>query len=138
MERQLCAFNTTQPSFVALRVGCADTLFSRLRGLLFSPRLANDEGLWVVPSRGIHTIGVTFPTDVVYLDSNLRVIYLLENLAPFRIGPIKVDAHTVLILPARAIVLSKIQLGDRLLICRPELLKSLWQQFQHETEQVAT
>ena len=63
---------TGRPPFVGVSV--ADTHFARLRGLLGRRRLRSDEGLWVVPCQGVHTIGVLFPIDVVYLDEALRVI----------------------------------------------------------------
>jgi uncharacterized membrane protein (UPF0127 family) len=123
LEEALCAFNVTQQSFLGLRVSHANTLFSRLRGLLGRGRLAGDEGLWMVPSRGIHSIGLMFPMDVVYLDEVCQVIHVVEQLAPFRIAPLKIKAHSVLELPARAVSASRTQVGDRLLICSPETLR---------------
>jgi uncharacterized membrane protein (UPF0127 family) len=123
LEEALCAFNMTQQSFLGLRVTCANTLFSRLRGLLGRTRLAGDEGLWMVPSRGIHSIGLMFPMDVVYLDEACHVIHIVEQFAPFRIAPFKTKAQSVLELPAKAVSLSRTQVGDRLLICSPETLK---------------
>ena len=83
-------FNETRQSFLHLGVDRADTSFRRLRGLLGRWSLRSDEGLWVTPSRGIHTIGLFFPIDVVYLDASCRVVYLIEQLKPFRIASIRV------------------------------------------------
>ena len=130
MAESLCAFNMTQQSFVGLRVSRADTMFSRLRGLLGRARLACDEGLWMVPSQGIHTIGLTFPMDLIYLDEECQVVHIVEHLAPFRIAPLKIKAHTVLELAARAVHSSGTQIGDQLLICSPETLKTRWQELK--------
>jgi hypothetical protein len=79
--------------------------------------LKNDEGIWVIPSQGIHTIGVLFSIDVIYLDANRKVIHLVEHLRPFRLGPIKVGCESVLELPVRTIYASGTQVGDSFLIC---------------------
>ena len=83
-------------------------------------RMKSNEALWVVPSRGIHTIGLMFSIDVIYLDAQLRVIDLVEGLAPLRVAPIRLRSASVLQLPARSICDSGTQIGDDLLICSPE------------------
>ena len=98
-------------------VKLADTHFASLKGLLGKRKLKNDEGIWVVPSQGIHTIGVLFPIDVIYLDAGRRVIHVVEHLRPFRLAPIKVGCESVLELPVRTIYASHTQIGDSLLIC---------------------
>lgn len=121
------AYNATRQAFINLGVAVADTPWARLRGLLGKVRLRSDEGLWVVPSRGIHTIGMLFPIDVVYLDAEFRVIHLIENLKPFRIAPIRFKAASVLELPARSIYGSGTELGDVLMVRPPEELSAIWQ-----------
>jgi len=113
----------TRRSFLGLRVSKADTLFTRLRGLLGRTELASDEGLWMVPSRGIHTVGLLFPTDVVYLDADSVVVHLIEHLSPFRVSPVKMKAQTVLELPIRTVYSSRTQVGDRVVVCTPEDLQ---------------
>ena len=124
MPEPLCAYNLTRQSFLGISVSRADTMLSRLRGLLGRRRLHQDEGLWMVPSCGIHTIGLLFSIDLVYLDSELRVIHLIEHLSPFRIAPVKTDAQTVLQLPLRSIYASRTKVGDKLIICTPDRMES--------------
>ena len=69
MKTLYCAFNVTRQSFISLGVAVADSPFARLRGLLGKARLRSDEAMWVVPSHGVHTIGLRFPIDVIYLDA---------------------------------------------------------------------
>jgi len=132
--RSVCAFNITRQSFLNLGVTIADTLLTRLRGLLGKMRLRSDEALWVVPSHGIHTIGLMFPIDVIYVDDKLRVIYLVENLGPLRIAPILLNCHSVLQLPARSISDSGTQVGDQLLICTPEEMDHYWETQQTKAQ----
>jgi hypothetical protein len=87
----------------------------------------SDEGLWVVPSHGIHTFGLLFPIDVVYLDTDLRVIDLVENLAPLRIAKIRWQCASVLQLPTRSIYESGTQVGDQLLLATPEEMGEYWE-----------
>jgi uncharacterized membrane protein (UPF0127 family) len=103
-----------------LGVTAAKTHFARLRGLIGRIRLRHDEGLWIVPSSGVHTFGVVFPIDLLYLDENLRVIHLIEHLAPFRFAPFKTQSASVLQLPTHTIYSSQTQVGDQILICPAE------------------
>lgn len=88
--------------------------------------MRSDEGIWLVPSRGIHTFGLMFSIDVIYLDADLRVVHLVEGLGPLRIGPLRLGCESVLELPARTIYGSGTQLGDRLMICAPHKMEAYW------------
>lgn len=120
MKRTYCVFNRTRESFLALRVAYADTLVRRLKGPLGKLRWKPDDGVWLSPSRGIHTIGMLFSIDLVYLDADNRVIHLVENLGPFRISPIRIKCASILELESRAIYSSNTRVGDELIICPPE------------------
>jgi hypothetical protein len=106
-----------------LNVTAADTHLTRLKGLLGKVRLKADEGIWVIPSRGVHTIGVLFAIDLIYLDSGRRVVHLVESFGSFRIGPVNRHCASVLELPTRTIYSSQTHLGDELLICSPEKME---------------
>jgi uncharacterized membrane protein (UPF0127 family) len=123
IKQTLCVFNRNRESFLALRVAPADTSLLRLTGLLGRIRLKPEDGIWLVPSRGIHTFGMLFAIDLIYLDAGNRVIHLVENLGPFRISPIRIKCASILELPARAIYSSNTQIGDEFLICAPEEIK---------------
>ncbi|MBI3696460.1 MAG: DUF192 domain-containing protein [Acidobacteria bacterium] len=125
MER-VCVFNKSRQSFLSLGVKVADTHLSRLIGLLGRRALKSDEGLWVVPSQGIHTIGVLFPLDVIYLDEDHRVIHLIESLGTFRIAPVRMQCASVLELRSRTIYTSQTQVGDELLICPVSEMEVHW------------
>ncbi len=122
-RQRYCAFNRTRESFLSLNVVLTDTHLSRLKGLMGKLRLKGDEGIWVVPSQGVHTIGVLFAIDLIYLDAQDRVIHLEESFGTFRIGPVRTNCASVLELPTRTIYSSQTQVGDELLISRPELME---------------
>jgi uncharacterized membrane protein (UPF0127 family) len=113
-KRRVCVFNQTRQSFLSLDTTVADTQLARLRGLLGRRELKSDHGLWLVPCQGIHTIGLVFPIDVVYLDVDHRVVHVIEYLQPFRITSIRRNCHSVLELPVRTIFESETETGDQI------------------------
>jgi len=119
-RRTYCAYNQTRECFLSLGITLADTMFARLTGLVGKLRLGFDEGVWVVPSRAIHTVGVLFPLDLIYLDEHHRVIHVIESFPSFRIAPWRKQAASVLELPTHTIYSSQTQPGDQLLICVAE------------------
>jgi uncharacterized membrane protein (UPF0127 family) len=115
-------FNRTREAFLGLRVAPADTWRMRLKGLLGRSGVKPDDGIWLVPSRGIHTVGMRFAIDLIYLDSANRVIHLVEHLGPFRISPVKIKCASILEVRSRIIYHSNTQIGDEIIICTPEEL----------------
>jgi uncharacterized protein len=115
-----CVFNETRESFLSLRVRAADTHWARLKGLIGRVHLKADEGIWVIPSKGIHTVGVLFPIDLVYLDTQQRVVYALESFGTLRIRPLRLNCASVLELPTRTLYSSQTKVGDQLRICSAE------------------
>ncbi len=123
-NRTYCVYNQTRECFLSLGVNVADTSFARLKGLIGRLKLKFDEGLWVVPSSGVHTWGVLFPLDLIYLDENYRVVYLTEHFPRFRIAPLKTEAASVLELPPHTIYSSHTETGDQLVICVAEEMEA--------------
>jgi uncharacterized membrane protein (UPF0127 family) len=132
-----CAFNVERQSFINLGVTIADTAVARLRGLMGKMRLRSDEALWIVPCRWIHTFGLLFPIDVIYLDAELRVVEVVEHLPPFRIARLRWNCASVLQLPAGSVGGSGTQAGDQLLICPPEDMERYWTRKRQEAEKEA-
>ena len=73
-----------------------------------------------MPSNGVHTLGVLFHLDLIYLDESQKVIEVIEYFPRFRIAPLRIRAASVLELPQHTVYSSQTQKGDRLLICTPE------------------
>lgn len=109
---------------MGLSVRRADSPLARLRGLFGQFRMKTGDGLWVVPSHVIHTVGLLAPIDLMYLDAQNRVIHLVEHLGPFRIAPIRLKSSSVLALPPHTIYSSQTHVGDQLLICAPEEMET--------------
>jgi uncharacterized membrane protein (UPF0127 family) len=113
-------YNKTRETFVATEVTVADSYVARLVGLLGKTKrwaqLGN--GLWIVPSRGVHTIGMLFPIDLIFLGKNKEVVHVEEHVRPFRISKVSLKAMSVLELPPHTIYRSRTQVGDQLEIAR--------------------
>jgi uncharacterized protein len=114
------AFNQTRQLFLATDLAVAETHWTRLRGLLGASEsdFRNGSGLWIRPCRGVHTLGMAFPIDVVYLDSAAIVVHLESDLRPWRFAPIRARATSVLELPRNTIATTGTALGDRIEIKR--------------------
>ncbi len=109
------AYNATRQQYLATELRVADTHASRFVGLLGTRahEFATGKGLWIVPCRGVHTLGMRFPIDVIYLDSNSTVIHVERSLRPWRLAPVRVSAASVLELPATTVTTTATELGDR-------------------------
>jgi len=110
------AFNCTRQAYLATALAVADTHWSRLRGLLglSAGDFRNGYGLWIVPCRGVHTLGMAFPIDVVYLDRAMTVVHIQRGLAPWRFAPVRLQASSVLELPSRTATETRTAIGDRI------------------------
>ena len=71
---------------VCARLIVADSAWSRMRGLLGRDSLEPGEGLLLRPAASVHTAFMRFSIDVVYLDRDLRVVDVVEGLAPWRMS----------------------------------------------------
>ena len=108
------ALNRDRGTELARWVRKADTFWKRLRGLRGRRDLPPGEALWIIPCRGIHTRGMAFPIDALFLDADGKVLSLEENLEPGRFAPIRWKARTVLELPAGTLRDSRTAVGDRI------------------------
>jgi hypothetical protein len=108
--------NRTRERFVATNVAVANSFFPRLVGLLGKTRkwARTGQGLWIVPSHGVHTIGMLFPIDLIFLDKDKNVVDLVEHVRPFRIPRVSLKSYSVLELPAHTVFRTGTCVGDRL------------------------
>lgn len=109
-------YNRTREAFVATEAIVADNYVRRLIGLLGkTKRWAKvGTGLWIVPSCGVHTIGMMFPIDLVFLSKEKEVVHVEEYVRPFRISRVSLKSTSVLELPPHTIYRSGTKVGDQL------------------------
>jgi hypothetical protein len=95
------------------KISVADTLLKRFMGWMLKKRPFN-EGLLLSPCNSIHTFSMRFNIDVVFLDSQNKVLKTEENLPPFKIiFPVK-SSCKVLELPPDSIKSLSIKAGNTL------------------------
>lgn len=58
--------------------------FERMRGLLFKEKLKSNAGLIISPCSSVHTFGMKYTIDVVFLDKELTIVKLVKSLKPWR------------------------------------------------------
>jgi uncharacterized membrane protein (UPF0127 family) len=110
------AFNQTRQAYLATALAVADTHWTRMRGLLglSASDFRNGYGLWIVPCHGVHTLGMNFPIDVVYLDRAMTVVHIQRELPPWRFASVRMRAASVLELPSRTAAETRTAVGDRI------------------------
>jgi uncharacterized membrane protein (UPF0127 family) len=114
MAGRLIATNVTRGVVLAEEARVADSIRTRMVGLLRHAELAPGDGLWIVPCNSIHSFAMKFAFDAIFLDRDLKIVHLMREMKPWRISPIKFAAHSVLEIPAGVIARSGSQLGDQL------------------------
>ena len=92
----------------------ADSLLKRMKGLLGKSEMSVGEALLIKPCMSIHTFGMRFPIDVVFLNKRSKVIALIKNLQPNRITRLYLKATSVLELPAGVLEAKDTKVGDEI------------------------
>ncbi len=77
----------------------ATRFWERLSGLYRVADLADNTGLWITPCRAIHTLGMAYHIDVLYLDDQRTIIKRIDAMRPHRFS-VCLRARSVLELPA--------------------------------------
>ena len=110
----LIARNVDTGAVVADLVAVADTRATRAVGLLNRTGFERGEGLWIVPSRGVHTCWMRFAIDMVALDGSGIVIDRVTNLKPWRVRLPRRGTAGVLELPVGTLSRSGTDIGHRI------------------------
>jgi uncharacterized membrane protein (UPF0127 family) len=105
--------NQSKNTILGDRVGIADTSATRRTGLLKHSRLEPGEGLWIAPSEAVHTFGMKFPIDVLFLDKKRKVLKIRNDMVRSRMA-ICLRAHSVLELPGGTAIAMQTAVGDQL------------------------
>jgi uncharacterized protein len=113
--------NRTRGATLASDVQLADTPRARRIGLLKRDTFNPGQGLWIFPTQAIHTFGMRFPIDVVFIDRQLRVKRIYHGLAPFRLTSLVWSAQSVLELPSGSLAGTNTSVGDELQISPSEV-----------------
>jgi uncharacterized protein len=104
--------NATNRNEIAGKLVTAENLFGRMKGLLGRKSLTDGEGLLIRPCKGIHTFGMRFPIDVLFIDGNGCVIAAISNLRPYRLTRLYPGASGAIELSAGTLAATATRTGD--------------------------
>ena len=110
---RLKVLNLTRRTILATSVEVADHSAARRKGLLGRGSLSAGEGLWILPCESVHTFGMRFPIDLVYLDRNKTVKKVRSAVPPWRLSAC-LSAHSVIELASGTIRSTETCPGDKL------------------------
>jgi uncharacterized membrane protein (UPF0127 family) len=107
-------FNRSTNQILSQNLAIADSMTSRMKGLLGKTELVGDEMLWIQRCNSIHTFFMKFSIDCIFLNSQMNVCAVRRNVLPWRmVWPI-LSARSVIELPAGQAEVLKVSLGDQL------------------------
>ena len=105
--------NESRGTLLADRAGIANTSKLRKTGLLKHDRLERGDGLWITPCEGVHTVGMKFPIDVLFLNKKRKVVKVRSAMPRWRMA-LCLRAHSVLELPSGMAAATQTATGDQL------------------------
>jgi uncharacterized protein len=105
---------------------------SRRKGLLGRDSLADGAAMIIAPSNAIHTFGMRFPIDVVFVRRNGAVVKIRERVLPWRASMAHM-AYAVIELPAGSVARAQLKVGD---VVGVMSCQNMTEKFSHEGEKV--
>lgn len=108
---QLCEEATGR--IIVARLEMARSFWKQTVGLLGRRGLPADGGIWLEPCNSIHTIGMQFTIDVLFLDASGALVHAASSVRPWRICWPVWRARVVVEIPEGTIALRNIQPGNR-------------------------
>lgn len=113
----LCMWNKTKNALILHEVLLRESLIEKSRGLLPFRELDSETGMLLTGCRHIHTIGMHFPIDCVFLNKQLKVVAIKPDIRPHRLvfGPL-FDCDSVLEMNAGKARIKHIEIGDELVL----------------------
>jgi uncharacterized membrane protein (UPF0127 family) len=112
--RDVKIINLTRGEVLAEKAAVAETPASRRRGLLGTDSLPHGAGLLIVPCRNVHTFGMRYPIDVVFVDETWTVRHIVHAMKPGRLSALVFASRAALELPAGKAVETGTAKGDAL------------------------
>ena len=106
--------NRTRDRVLGDAIRQANTFFLRARGFLGADGLSEGEGLWICPCTGIHSFGMRFEFDALFLDAKRRVVGVYSRFRRNRLSRVFWNARGVLELPAGMIESTGTEVGDEI------------------------
>lgn len=107
--------DVTESEVLAENTQMADSFFKRLKGLLGTDGIESGSAMVLKPCNSVHTIGMRYPIDVIFVDGNNKVLKLVSHLPALRFAFCS-EASYVVELKAGVIDARSLRIGNELRI----------------------
>lgn len=105
--------NITQNTIIASDAGLADNFITRLKGLLGTNQLDTGRALIIRPCNSIHTFGMKYAIDVVFIDKQDSIVKIIQDMPAGRFSLCSGSSYVVE-LPAGTIKATGTVVGDKI------------------------
>ena len=117
MTKLLTVVNETRGVILGDRVQEAASFLDPGQGAFRRSGLKEGEGLLLYPCWAIHSYGMKFEFDALYLDRQYKVVHIIDRMPPNRRGPsLRKKAFAVLELPAGTAAATATAIGHQLAV----------------------
>jgi len=110
--KKVKVLNLSKNTVVLEEAEVADTFFLRLKGLLDRSNIPPGRGILIQPCRAVHTVGMSFPIDVAFIDSKNYICHLTEEMPPYKLSPTVKRSAYVIEAPAGTFSQTHTAVGD--------------------------
>lgn len=107
----MALINVSPNAMLAETTSVASTFWRRLKGLLGTRELPAGEALLIVPCNSVHTFGMKYPIDVIFVGKDNRVLKTVGAMQPGKIAAC-FGASYVVELPAGTLDRTGTCIGD--------------------------
>ena len=105
--------NLSKNTVLAQHIMIADSFWRRLKGLLGTQSLLIESGLIIRPCSSVHTFGMRYVIDVLFMNRNHGVCKAVSSMAPGKVAWCSA-AFYVIELPEGTIEKTKTTIGDKI------------------------
>lgn len=107
-------YNRSRRKLLGAGVRRASGLFARMKGLLGTDSLPEGTGLWISPCTSIHSIGMRYEFDALFVDRRMRVVGAYARFPRNRVSGVFLSARGVVELPPGTIERTGTEVGDEI------------------------
>jgi len=107
--------NNGNDEMIAHKVFTAESFLQRLFGLLFKNPLKDGEALLIRNCTSIHTIGMRYSIDVVFINGSGKVISAIKDILPWRFTPYIREARSVIEFRSGLLKNKMLNVGDKII-----------------------
>ena len=97
-------------------VKVADRFFTRLVGLLRTAGLTENQGLLLNKCNQVHTLGMKFPIDVIFLSKDGDILHMEQEMNPGKVSPHIKKAYWILELKSGSCKHYSLVINQRLVV----------------------